>query len=68
MIIAVEELPYTAVLIIRTTLIYHIYVICVCLRHSGVQHILSCVFLRLVYLMLPVSLNSPFFYCPFGIL
>jgi hypothetical protein len=68
MTIAVEELTYIAVLIIRTTLIYHIYVICVCLRYSGVQHILSCVFLRLVYLMQPVSLNCPFFDCPFGIL
>ena len=28
--------------------------------HSGVQHILCCVFLRLVYPMLPVSLDCPF--------
>ena len=28
--------------------------------HSGVQHILCCVFLRLVYHMLPVSLDCPF--------
>jgi hypothetical protein len=33
-----------------------INVICVC----GVQHILCCVFLRLVYPMLPVSLDCPF--------
>jgi hypothetical protein len=32
------------------------------LAHSGVQHILCCVFicLRLVFAMLPVSLNCPF--------
>ena len=28
--------------------------------HTGVQHILCCVFLRLVYPMLPVSLGFPF--------
>ena len=32
--------------------------------HSGVQHILYCVFLRLVYPMLPVSLDCPFFIAP----
>ena len=37
-----------------------IYVICVFFAHSGVQHILCCVFLRLVYTMLPVSLDCPF--------
>ena len=61
MTIAVEELTYITLLIIKTTLIYPIYVICVCLRNSGVQHILYCVFLRLVYPMLPVSLNCQFF-------
>jgi hypothetical protein len=29
--------------------------------HSDVQHILYCVFLRLVYPRLPVSLDCPFF-------
>ena len=35
--------------------------------HSGVQYILCCgfFFLRLVYPMLPVSLDCPFFNCPF---
>ena len=28
--------------------------------HSGVKHILSCVFICLVYPMLPVSLDCPF--------
>ena len=35
--------------------------------HSGVQNIVLCfcfVFLRLVYLMLPVSLDSPFLIAP----
>jgi hypothetical protein len=34
--------------------------------HSGVQHILCCVFafLRLVYSMLPVSLDCPFLISP----
>jgi len=34
--------------------------------HSGVQHILCCVFvlLRLVYIMLPVSLDYPFLIAP----
>jgi hypothetical protein len=40
--------------------------------HSGVQHILCCVFAlffsRLVYPMLSVSLDCPFFYSPFGVL
>ena len=34
------------------------------LGHSGVQYILCCVFLRLVYLMLPVSLDCPFLIAP----
>ena len=34
------------------------------LAHSGVQHILCCVFLRLVYPMLPVSLDCPFLIAP----
>ena len=37
------------------------------LAHSGVQHILCCVFffsLRIVYHMLPVSLNCPFLIAP----
>ena len=40
-------------------------------EYSGVQHIVLCicfVFLRLVYLMLSVSVDCPFFYCPIGIL
>ena len=32
--------------------------------HSGVQHILRCVFLRLVYSRLPVSLDLPFLIAP----
>jgi hypothetical protein len=32
--------------------------------HSNVQHILCCVFLRLVYPMLPVSLDCPFLIFP----
>jgi len=39
---------------------------------SGVRHILCCVvvfiFLRLVYPVLPVSQDCPYFHCPFGIL
>jgi len=31
---------------------------------GGVQHILCCVFLRLVHPMLPVSLDCPFFVAP----
>ena len=42
------------------------------LAYSGVQHILCLcflfVFLPFVYPMLPVSLDCPFFDCPFGIL
>jgi len=33
-------------------------------EHGGVQHILSCVFLCLVYPMLPGSLNGPYFIAP----
>jgi len=45
------------------------YVRYLCLfSHSGVQHILCCVFdlffLRLLYPMLPVSLHCPFFIAP----
>jgi hypothetical protein len=37
--------------------------------HSDVQHILCCVFFVLVLcLVYPVSLDCPFFDCPFGIL
>ena len=32
--------------------------------YGGVQHILCCVFLHLVYPMLPVSLICPFFIAP----
>ena len=32
--------------------------------YNGVQHILCCVFLRLVYPMLPVSLDCPFLVAP----
>jgi hypothetical protein len=32
--------------------------------YSGVQHILCCVFLRLVYPVLPVSLDCPFLVAP----
>jgi hypothetical protein len=28
--------------------------------YSGIQHIVCCVFLRLVYPMLPISLDCPF--------
>ena len=34
------------------------------LAYSGVQHIMCCVFLRLVYLMLPISLDCPFLIAP----
>ena len=34
------------------------------LTYSGVQHILCCVFLRIVYPMLPISLDCPFFIAP----
>ena len=34
--------------------------------YSDVQHILCCVFLRFVYLMLPVSLDCPFVIAPFS--
>ena len=34
------------------------------LAHSGVQHILCCVFLCIVYLILPVSLDFPFLIAP----
>ena len=41
------------------------YLRCLCLfAHSGVQHILCCVFLCIVYHMLPVSLDCPFFIAP----
>ena len=59
----------------------NIYVICVLFAYSDVQHILFCVvFLRLMYLMLPDSLDCPFVIalsvfsglsicdCPLGIL
>jgi hypothetical protein len=37
--------------------------------HSDVQHILCCVFFVLVLCLVnPVSLDCPFFDCPFGIL
>ena len=32
--------------------------------HSGVQHIVCCVFLRIVYPVLPVSLDCPFLIAP----
>ena len=32
--------------------------------HRGVQHILCCGFLRLVYHMLPVSLDCPYLFAP----
>ena len=32
--------------------------------YSGIQHILCCVFLRIVYAILPVSLDCPFFIDP----
>jgi hypothetical protein len=34
------------------------------LAHSGVQYILGCVFLRVLYPMLPVSLDCPFMIAP----
>ena len=41
------------------------YLLYVCLFvHSGVKHILCCVFLRLMYPMLPVSLDCPFWIAP----
>ena len=45
------------------------YLCYLCLfANSGIQHVLSCVFLRLVYPMLLVLLDCPFFDCSFGIL
>jgi hypothetical protein len=35
-------------------------VICVCFAHSGVQHILCCVFVLFVFVLLPFSLDCPF--------
>ena len=35
--------------------------------HSRVQHILYCVFLLYFFVLLPVSLDCPFFECHFGI-
>ena len=41
------------------------YLCYLCLfANSGIQHILSCVFLRLVYPMLLVSLDCPFLIAP----
>ena len=41
------------------------YLCCFCLfAHSGIQHILCCVFLRLVYPVLPVSLDCLFLISP----
>jgi len=41
------------------------YFRCLCLfAHSGAQHILCCVFLRIVYSMLPASLDCPFVIIP----
>ena len=41
------------------------YLLYLCLlAHSGVQHILCCVFLRLVCPMLQVSLDCPFLIAP----
>ena len=37
-----------------------IYAMCVWVRFSGVGHVLSCVFLRIVFPLLPVSLDCPF--------
>jgi hypothetical protein len=39
------------------------YVRCL-LVYSGVQHILCCAFLRIVYPMLPVSLDYPYLIAP----
>ena len=41
----------------------YLYYLCL-FSHSAVQHILSCVFLRLVYPLLPVSLDCPFLITP----
>ena len=38
--------------------------ICICLHIVGSQHVLCCVFLRLVYHMLPVFLDCPFLIAP----
>jgi hypothetical protein len=57
------------VVVSSTYLIYVIYVVCVwwCTAHIGFLYCIF-VFLRLVYSMLPVSLDCSFFDCPFGIL
>ena len=42
-------------------LMFYLCYLCLCLLvHSGVQHIMRSVFLRLVYPMLAVSLECPF--------
>ena len=57
--------------LISIAVVFNRYVIVMCLCvfvHSGLQHILCCVFsivlLRLVYPMLPVSLDCPFLIVP----
>ena len=47
---------------------FGLFVFVLCLVYGGVQHILCFVFLRLVYPILPVSLDCPFLIAPFGIL
>ena len=44
------------------------FIVCVLsmFAYSGVQHILYCVFVLFLFL-LPVSLNFPFLFAPFGI-
>ena len=38
---------------------------CMCLlSHGSIQHIVYCVFLRIVYSMMPVSLDYPFLIAP----
>ena len=45
---------------LKSCLRYLCFVFCVLFVYSGVQHILCCVFLRLVYRVLPFSLDCPF--------
>ena len=45
----------------RANVLYTLFAL---LAHSGVQHILRCVFIRLVYHMLVVSLDCSFFIAP----
>jgi hypothetical protein len=60
--ITVNQVHYT-----KKRLMSYLPYLCL-FAYSGVQHIACCVFLRIVYPMLPVFLDCPFFIAQFGIL